>query len=284
MKFTTPEKCFLESRLLLNLPLPHHYHPQSRHISAADFLCSFFVHPMARSRPPPVPTPLSSAISIPPPLSIVHSTDCDPSPFRIRFLLKYMLYLTSLIRQRASLPPAALVVPSSHTLVPPIPAKRALPCRHWHSGPFLRVKFLHKPLMTTCSHSGTYCGPLRMLAWEAYDTLTSRHALKCNLVTGQVPTPSLVTFLLCHIDLGRSDSSSTAPVTPPAPWKWPISTCPCPVPSSTKGRLAALHPQPKMRQTRSDAGQFPARLGMDSCAARPALQSGAIAAQRWCAS
>ena len=36
-----------------------------------------------------------------------------------------------------------------------------------------------------------------MLAWEAYETLSSHHALRCNMVTGQVwsPLSSPVFFL-----------------------------------------------------------------------------------------
>lgn len=34
------------------------------------------------------------------------------------------------------------------------------------------------------ANNGIYCGPLRLLAWEVYETLTSR-GVKCSLVTGQ---------------------------------------------------------------------------------------------------
>jgi ATP-dependent RNA helicase SUPV3L1/SUV3 len=34
------------------------------------------------------------------------------------------------------------------------------------------------------ANNGIYCGPLRLLAWEVYETLTSK-GVKCSLVTGQ---------------------------------------------------------------------------------------------------
>jgi ATP-dependent RNA helicase SUPV3L1/SUV3 len=54
-----------------------------------------------------------------------------------------------------------------------------------HIGPTNSGKTRAALQRLAASHSGVYCGPLRMLAWEAYETLASVHALKCNLVTGQ---------------------------------------------------------------------------------------------------
>ncbi|CEM31149.1 unnamed protein product [Vitrella brassicaformis CCMP3155] len=65
------------------------------------------------------------------------------------------------------------------------PAARASPrAVHIHVGPTNSGKTHHALRRLATAHTGVYCGPLRLLAWEVHEKLTAG-GIKCDLLTGQ---------------------------------------------------------------------------------------------------
>lgn len=82
----------------------------------------------------------------------------------------------------------------------------------FHTGPTNSGKTHAALQRLRAAHSGVYCGPLRLLAWEVYDKMNREYGVACNLRTGQErePPPPLAATAAAAVAAMASERSADA--------------------------------------------------------------------------